>query len=705
MNKLRALIVLCLCVTAPVAYAYVSSGTNYRIEFDSINFGGGQSSSGNYSQESTFGEVGTGDLSGTNYNSNSGYQQNFSSASDSATTTDQCNNDGLCAGSETAANCPNDCREPPSQNPPISGCLDSRALNYNPLAKVSDGSCQYLYPGVSDFLAVGILSARSAELTWNNPSNTQGFEFGEVRIVRSLTMPRGPFDGTLVYAGTGENVTDRDLSLNTRYYYGAYVRNSITGQYSAAAIASVFLSEAVNACPPNCPPEDLFENFPLSPTPLGEFPFVFDFIQQSEITKFNGGTVSIDGSQPFTISADYVLFPEVLKTIGVTIFDVKGDKTYSFVLRVDGQKQTYAATIIPFLRAGEYPIVIHLFDYQDQRLRKISGTLVIHSGYSAGTIMRSFGRITGLLFMLAGLLSGAAYALATAAQVRSLFDLYLLVLRFSGAVLGFFGLKKRHEPWGTVYDAATKRPLDPAYVTALRWGEEYRSAITDIDGRYGFFLPPGIYTLSANKTHYKFPSLLVAGKARDEMYDNLYFGGDIVVNEAEVLIRNIPLDPVGFDWNEFAKDKIGFIKFHSRRELLRARIFNSIYYLGFATACLTLMFSPALFNVSMVLLYCTLTGLTVYWRGRHKVVAIRDSVTGNPIPFAIVRFFIPGVDQEVKSVVTDELGRFYQILRPGEYYLTVEERQKDGTYKKIFTSAPMNLVTGVVQTDVEFTAV
>lgn len=67
--------IISLCVGTSLAHAYVAAGTNYRLQFDSINFGGGLSSSANYTQESTFGEVSSGELTGTTYNIKAGYQQ------------------------------------------------------------------------------------------------------------------------------------------------------------------------------------------------------------------------------------------------------------------------------------------------------------------------------------------------------------------------------------------------------------------------------------------------------------------------------------------------------------------------------------------------------------------------------------------------------------------------------------------------------
>ena len=56
--------------------AETMSSSNYKIGTDSINFGGGRSTSGSYTIEDTAGEVATGDSSSTNFAIRAGYQQN-----------------------------------------------------------------------------------------------------------------------------------------------------------------------------------------------------------------------------------------------------------------------------------------------------------------------------------------------------------------------------------------------------------------------------------------------------------------------------------------------------------------------------------------------------------------------------------------------------------------------------------------------------
>lgn len=55
--------------------AQVMQSSNYQIQSDSINFGGGFSSSTNFQQESTFGEIATGRSTSTNFELRAGYQQ------------------------------------------------------------------------------------------------------------------------------------------------------------------------------------------------------------------------------------------------------------------------------------------------------------------------------------------------------------------------------------------------------------------------------------------------------------------------------------------------------------------------------------------------------------------------------------------------------------------------------------------------------
>ncbi len=68
-------LVLALASNVDWVSAVGMSSSNYKIESDSLNFGGGLSESASYRLESTGGEVATGDSNSTSYKLHAGYQQ------------------------------------------------------------------------------------------------------------------------------------------------------------------------------------------------------------------------------------------------------------------------------------------------------------------------------------------------------------------------------------------------------------------------------------------------------------------------------------------------------------------------------------------------------------------------------------------------------------------------------------------------------
>jgi hypothetical protein len=444
---------------------------------------------------------------------------------------------------------------------------------------------------------------------------------------------------------------------------------------------------------PDASAAEMTKNFALADisfSQLGEPVTTFD--QQN--------LVVIKGQKYLTIEAPAAKLPPVLKTIGVTIFDAnKSGETLSFVLHLDDTEHAYRATLAPFARDGLYPVNIHLLNYADQRLRKFTGSLQV-----AGVGALGIGTTDALdqfklpLQISSGLLAGASSLLAVTAGA-SIYDAYSIILRGLTALWSYLGFRKKRRPWGTVYDAVTKRPIDPAYISVRQHGQEVASAITDIDGRYSLFLPPGKYQFVVNKSHYHFPSLFLQGRNNDELYNNLYFGGEIEVVGDEAATYNIPLDPVDFDWNEFAKNRWNLFKLYSHQQLTRVRVTNIIYGVGLSVTMVSLAFLPNYFNVAALLVYILLYIFT-FRHGRRRLLKIRRESTGEPVPFSIIRFFLADIHQEVKSVVADEFGRFNVLLRPGSYYLVIDEKEPDGSYRRIYQSEVVSLSNGLWPEDV-----
>lgn len=74
LTRAFVLTIILLCVLS-VSLAQVRTSSNYQLQSDSINAGGGLSTSTSYRQESTIGEIGTGFASSSNYSLYAGYQQ------------------------------------------------------------------------------------------------------------------------------------------------------------------------------------------------------------------------------------------------------------------------------------------------------------------------------------------------------------------------------------------------------------------------------------------------------------------------------------------------------------------------------------------------------------------------------------------------------------------------------------------------------
>ncbi|HEY9586194.1 MAG TPA: hypothetical protein VJJ27_00945, partial [Candidatus Paceibacterota bacterium] len=71
----RGAMILALLLAGVMNVHAQMSSSNYKVQFDSVNLGGGLSTSTSYKQESTFGEVATGESNSANYNIHAGYQQ------------------------------------------------------------------------------------------------------------------------------------------------------------------------------------------------------------------------------------------------------------------------------------------------------------------------------------------------------------------------------------------------------------------------------------------------------------------------------------------------------------------------------------------------------------------------------------------------------------------------------------------------------
>jgi Carboxypeptidase regulatory-like domain len=237
--------------------------------------------------------------------------------------------------------------------------------------------------------------------------------------------------------------------------------------------------------------------------------------------------------------------------------------------------------------------------------------------------------------------------------------------------------KKRH-PWGTVYDSATKAPVDPAYVELFTLeGQKVAEAITDLDGRYGFLVAEGNYTMRVRKSNYTFPSKILSATGLDVIYSNLYFGGETHIHST--VVHDIPVDPAAFDWNQFEKMRTKQTKFFHTFDPMFVRLADFLFIIGLVAMVWQFIDAKTIYTSAFLFMYVVL--LLLRFLTDRPILYGTLSKDGQPLSFAVVRVFENG--RELITRVADTYGRYVAIVPPGTYQIVVEERLPDGVYAHV----------------------
>jgi surface protein len=261
-------------------------------------------------------------------------------------------------------------------------------------------------------------------------------------------------------------------------------------------------------------------------------------------------------------------------------------------------------------------------------------------------------------------------------------ELIFIPVRLWSILLTAFGYKKQSRPWGIIYDSVTKAPLDPVYVSLLDLnGKEVASSITDMDGRYGFLVPPGKYRIKAGKGDYTFPSTILTGTSNDALYHDLYFGDVITIYfEGDVIQKNIPLDPTGINWNEQTKQVNNLTHFYQKHDYTNAHLSNILFIIGGILATLALFFAPQPYNLMIFALYIVFLIIKILKLKPRQYSTITKS-DGTPMN-GIIHFNSPTQGKEVmKKPILN--GKFYALIPNGNYVAVIEERVNTNEYVKV----------------------
>ncbi len=231
--------------------------------------------------------------------------------------------------------------------------------------------------------------------------------------------------------------------------------------------------------------------------------------------------------------------------------------------------------------------------------------------------------------------------------------------------------RAKNKPWGVVYDSVTKLPIDPAVVTIVvdesGVGEFKQTRITDIEGRFSFLVTPGHYKLTAEKTHYLFPSKVVQGKS-DGKFKNIYHGEVIEVENPYIINLNIPMDPEGFDWNQSikpkAKSNLAPLLHENARSILLLAGFTAMVIAFISWRNIWFLWIGGIFVVNTLFFKVEKTEQlwgTVFYR-----------INKEPLPSVTVRAIRKPYNITVGTTTTDQMGRYFLLLTKGKYTIQVE---------------------------------
>ncbi len=260
---------------------------------------------------------------------------------------------------------------------------------------------------------------------------------------------------------------------------------------------------------------------------------------------------------------------------------------------------------------------------------------------------------------LLGTISGVVLALATTAiPLFSTTPTMIQDLLFLN-LFGFMSKRKNERRWGVVFDADTKMPILAAKIVLFdSQMKELETTYSDKEGRFGFLAGEGAYDLDVYKKNYE----LYTESNRDEVYGDVYTGGEISVSGNKVLGINVALHSTTVNWQEYAEKKAK--QYTSTWSLVKKYLFTSLYFIGFTATVVITIFYPSVINILLVIIN-TIFFIFIYFikKKDHGTVMTTKKA---PVPFAVVNLY----DQEGSKdafAVTDVIGRYYMLANNGQY--------------------------------------
>lgn len=262
---------------------------------------------------------------------------------------------------------------------------------------------------------VAVQQGDSVVLTYELPADFP--TDGRVRVVRNhLGFPLFLSDGIVVYEGAAERVVDDAVfQFYDRAYYTVFVVDP-NGLVSSGAV--VVVNDARQRAPgtptplpnPSTPPDtpDLPDSGSTSSDPATDptalqiidppiiatgFPELADFIveQNERIFPFSSTTISLTSEQSFVVSVPVSEVSGDFKTMVATLSDPRDSgKSFSFLLRLSGDRTEYSAVIAPLKVGGVSILTVEVFDYDTKVISRYETRITFSAPTMASTTLETW---------------------------------------------------------------------------------------------------------------------------------------------------------------------------------------------------------------------------------------------------------------------------------------------------------------------------
>ncbi|MEI7579394.1 MAG: LamG-like jellyroll fold domain-containing protein [bacterium] len=211
--------------------------------------------------------------------------------------------------------------------------------------------------------------------------------------------------------------------------------------------------------------------------------------------------------------------------------------------------------------------------------------------------------------------------------------------------------RKKSKSWGIVYDKLTQKPILFASVKLYLGEKMLREKVTDLDGKFGFLIDYGKYTIIIDHPGYN-----------TYQHTFNYSDKEGSVGENVALIRRATESSNDLVVKKTWKEKLQY-KLHQLNQI--------ILIAGLLFSISITALNPITFNFVVVAFYAVELIIYYFLTRKKQEWGVVQTSKGQRIQGAFVRLFSIEEERQLDVIMTDEQGRFRFDAKNAEYLISV----------------------------------